>query len=333
MTALTPELKTIGTLIRFFLPRFSEKKFRRINQLTAFLLKGKCRSRNLIYQEESIARSDGGELRICVYRPKERRENVPGLLWMHGGGYAIGLPEQDEGYIRRFIEESGCVVVSPDYRLSAEAPFPAALEDCCTALRWLHEHGAAYGVRSDQLFIGGGSAGGGLTAAVALCARDRGDVAVAFQMPLYPMIDDRLTESSADNDAPVWNSQANELAWKMYLGDRYQTDAVSSYAAPSRETDYAGLPPTFTFVGSVEPFRDETAAYVEALKASGIPVHFKIYEGCFHAFDLIGAWTRVGKDAEAFMMDTFRYARDHYFSGQPCQQDGPESSQAGDDAP
>ena len=133
-------------------------------------------------------------------------------------------------------------------------------------------------MRRDKIFVGGNSAGGGMTAALTLYARDRGEVNIAFQMPLYPMLDDRPTKTSKNNDAPVWNTKSNIAAWKLYLGDDYGTDMVSKYAAPARETDFSGLPPTLTFIGSIDPFLAETKSYVEALRAAGVPVEFRIFE-------------------------------------------------------
>jgi len=273
-------------------------------------------SRMLRYTQQYIIRPDGTKLRICVHTPLKQKENVPGLLWIHGGGYAIGIPEQDKRFIRGFVQASGCVVVTPDYTLSIDKPYPAAMEDCYAALLWLRDNGAAYGMRSDQIFVGGNSAGGGLTAAVTLYARDRGDVKIAFQMPLYPMIDDRPTESSTDNNTPVWNSALNEAAWRLYLGAYYGSSEVPIYAAPGRATNFAGLPPACSFVGSIEPFYDETVAFMENLKKSGVPVHFKIFDNCFHAFDQMCWNTDIAKKATAFLIECFTYAVENYFAAQ-----------------
>ena len=241
---------------------------------------------------------------------------MPGLLWIHGGGYAIGVPEQDFSFIESFVLASGCVVVAPDYTNSTDAPYPAAFNDCYEALLWLKENGKEYGMRSDQIFVGGNSAGGGLCAAVSLKARDTGDVNIAFQMPLYPMLDDRMiTESSQNNDAPIWNTKSNEIAWELYLGEDYKTDNVSKYAAPARETDYSNLPPTLTYVGTIEPFTDETIEYVENLKKAGVEVQFKTFEGCFHAFDLL-SYSSPAKEARKFLIDGFMYAVENYTAPQ-----------------
>jgi len=300
----------------------SSQKFS-LNQIK--LLKFLCRllrgyhSPGMNYKQKYIIRPDGSRLRVCVYTPKKKKENAAGLLWMHGGGYAFGIPEQDGNFISRFLQENTAVVVVPDYTLSLDKPYPAALEDCYTALLWLKENGESYGMRSDQLFIGGNSAGGGLTAALSMYARDKEEAALAFQMPLYPMIDDRLTPSSADNNAPVWNSALNEGAWRLYLGGYYGRDDVPHYAAPARAMNFAGLPPACTFVGSIDPFYDETVTFVNMLKESGTPVHFKTFDGCFHAFEETCLNTNIAKQAVSFLMDSYKFAVQNYFAQQPAQ--------------
>jgi len=283
------------------------------------LLKALCRllrgqhSRTLRYRQEYLVRQDGSKLRLCVYTPLVKKENVPGLLWIHGGGYAIGLPEQDDHFIKQFVEASGCIVVSPDYTLSLDKPYPAAFDDCYAALLWLCKNGAALGMREDQVFVGGNSAGGGLAAAVTLYARDKGEVPVAFQMLVYPMLDDRPTNSSTGNDAPVWDSVSNNASWRLYLDGYYGGDDVPAYAAPARAKNFAGLPPACAFVGDIEPFHDETAAYMENLKKSGVPVHFKVYSGCFHAFVRMCPDANISKDAISFLTESFMYAANNYF--------------------
>lgn len=307
-----PELRFIGNAIRTILPGFTERFFGMANFFLDNFGKGLKLSSKINYEQKFITRDDGSSLRICVYSPKEKKQDVPGLLWIHGGGYAIGIPEQDISFIESFILASGCIVVAPDYINSTDAPFPAAFDDCYLSLLWLSENGEKYGMRTDQIFVGGDSAGGGLCAAVTLKARDTGDVNIAFQMPVYPMLDDRMiTVSSQNNDAPIWNTKSNEVAWKLYLGENYGTDNVSKYTSPARETDYSGLPPTLTYVGTIEPFTDETVEYVNALKAAGVEVHFKLFDGCFHGFDLL-SFTTPAKEARKFLIDGFMYAVENY---------------------
>ena len=271
----------------------------------------------IAFTEKRIPRNDGSKFRVGIFRSKKTQPNVPGVLWLHGGGYALGFPEQVKTRAKRLIEASNCVVIAPDYRLSVEAPYPAALEDGYTALLWMRDHAEELGIRDDQLIVGGDSAGSGLTAALSLYARDMGDVAIAFQMPLYPMLDDRMMSDSAkDNDAPVWNSQSNFNAWKLYLGDLFESSNVPPYAAPARTVDYSNLPPTVTFVGDLEPFRDETVQYVENLRKASVPVEFQVYPGCYHAFDQICPKAEVSLKAVEFLTSSFTYAVEHYFAEQ-----------------
>lgn len=259
-----------------------------------------------------LPRRDGGRQRVLVVRRRaaaDRREHSDApsaaVLWVHGGGYAVGSPEMSVGTARRLVDATGCVVVLPDYRLSAAEPYPAALHDCYDALLWLRDHAAELGARPDQLVVGGESAGGGLTAATCLLARERDEVAVAFQVPLYPMIDDRPTPSSTGSRAPVWSSVTNDAGWDAYLGPLRGSDAVPATAAPAREADLRGLPPVLTFVGDGEPFHDEVVIWTERLRRAGVRVENRVYPGCFHAFDLMAPRARVSREATAFLVDGF----------------------------
>ncbi len=305
-----PELRRAGMVAKWLF-RPSEWFFRLANRLGQ-RTNGQdvpgldCEERRI----ESI--DDGVTVRVRIYRPEGTRGTgpLPGVLFVPGGGYALGTPEAFGPTYQKLIGTRDCVIVSVDYRKSLDAPYPAALNDCYAALLWMKKNAAELGVSEDQLLVVGESAGGGLTAALALMARDRGEVKVAHQMPLYPMIDDRMTtESMRDNDAPLWGARHNRLAWNLYLGG-LTGDAVPKYAAPARETDYAGLPPTTTFVGDLDPFRDETTAYVESLRAAGVPVAFRLFEGCYHGFDLIQPDTTPGREANAFFCEQFAEAVD-----------------------
>ena len=261
----------------------------------------------------------GVRVRVRTYRRPGRSGSagLPGVLFLHGGGYVFGSPEQFAPAYSMLLQTRDCVVVAPDYRKSLEAPYPAAVHDCSGSLLWLKAHAAELGVREDQLLVMGMSAGGGLTAAVSLLARDRGDVRIAHQLPLYPMIDHRMiTDSARDNDAPVWGSRHNRIAWDLYLG-RLAGGEVPKYASPALETDCTGLPPTTTFVGELDPFRDETVAYVDGLRAAGVSVELRRYAGCYHGFDMIRPGAKVSRDANQFVRDRFAYAVDHDFAKQP----------------
>lgn len=311
---ILPELRAAGAL---------SKLFWRVNNDRTLPLLGRI-SRNVRpkfpksvhARTEYMPRRDGTLMRICVVAPKEVSEPLPGMLWFHGGGYAMGTPELDKAYAVALIKAAPCVVVMPDYTLSFEKPYPAALDDGYAALLWMQQNAMPLGIKNDQLFVGGDSAGGGLCAAVCLRARDTGAVNVAFQMPLYPMLDDRMqTASMRDNDAPVWNERKNHYAWKLYLGALFGGD-VPKYAAPARETDYRDLPPAYSFVGTIEPFYDEVKAYFAELQQAGVPAKLDEYEGCYHAFDQLGD-PAASRQAIAAYCAAFQQAAAQYRAKQP----------------
>lgn len=267
-------------------------------------------------------------IRVRIFRPKKVMGELPGFLYLHGGGYMIGKPEMYIDTIKKFIDAKPCVVVAPDYRKALDAPYPAAFDDCFDTLLWMKEHAEQIGIIPERFVVGGHSAGGGLTAAISLKARDTQEVKVAFQLPIYPMIDDRqITQSAVNSDAPAWNSKSNQLGWQEYLkGLKKQNLEIPAYAAPARATNYAGLPPTISIVGELEPFRDETIEYIEKLRDQQIPVAFQVYEGCFHGFDIIVPDSSVSKDAWRFVLDSFSKYMDTYFLNQlPVEPSGPIS--------
>jgi len=275
------------------------------------VLRGK-NIRGLDCGERDIASSNGGPpIRVRIYRPTAAAEPLPVMLYLHGGGYIHGVPEQFGPSIKGFIETEPCIIVAPDYRKAVESPYPAAFNDCYDTLRWIRDHAASIGGRTDGFIVSGHSSGGGLAAAVSLKATDTGEVRIAFQMPLYPMIDDRQnTASAVGNDAPVWDEAANRLAWSRYLDG--VTD-VTPYAAAARCADYTKLPPTITYVGSLDPLRDETTTYVERLRRANIPVEFEVFDGAFHGFDVMVPDAPISKGANRFLMENFRKFARRYF--------------------
>ncbi len=259
-------------------------------------------------------RSGNNKIRVRIFKPLNSTEKLPGMLYIHGGGYLTGIPEFFLDVMKRFIEAKPCVIVSPDYRLALEAPFPAAFDDCYDTLLWLKENSEKIGAIPNNFIVAGHSAGGGLTAAVSLKARDSEDVHIAFQMPIYPMLDDRqLTHAASNTNAPVWNSISNNYAWNQYLKDFKEKNMdIPFYAAAARANDYSKLPPAITLVGDLDLFLDETIVYVENLKNAGIPVEFKLFKGCFHAFDIIVPEAKISKDAWFFLLNSYSDYIDKY---------------------
>ena len=274
--------------------------------------------KDYVVEKKKIA-STGRDIEILILRPLKNarpKSKTPGILWIHGGGYRTGMTEMI--YMSRalnLVKTYGAVVVTPEYRLSHEAPYPAALEDCYAALKYLKEHIEELGINDSQLMVGGESAGGGLTAALCMYTRDKGEINIAYQMPLYPMIDNEDTESSKDNHAPIWNTKKNHSAWKLYLRG-LEGKEVPAYAAPARQTDYSNLPPAYTFVGDIEPFYCETLTYIENLHKAGIEAKVDVYPNRFHAFDMMMPFKKVSKEAIAEFEKQFCYAVKHYFAPQ-----------------
>ena len=260
--------------------------------------------------DQMIDGPDGDPLRVLIYKEKGVEEARPALLWIHGGGYVLGVPEGDDTLCQRFVKEAGAVVVSVDYRLAPEHPYPAPLEDCYTALKWLADEHEQLDIDVTRIGIAGASAGGGLTAALALLAKDRGDVDLVFQMPLYPMIHD-ANDTFSNKEITghfVWNNQLNETGWSMYLGDLKGGD-VPIYAAPARASveQLKGLPRTYTCVGQLDPFRDETLQYVTKLAQAGVDVDFHLYAGAYHGFETLNPHADIANDAISEYVRAVKY--------------------------
>ena len=260
------------------------------------------------FNKISVSRAKAGSVPLLVLKPKNMKPNAPGVLWIHGGGYILGMKEMVfMGRAAALAEKYGAVVVSPGYTLAFNKPYPAAIDDCYEALLWMKWHALSLGIDPKKLMVGGESAGGGLCAALCIMARDRSDVKIAYQMPLYPMIDNFDTESSKNNHGRVWNTRRNHIGWKMYLrGDAKKN--VSPYAAAAREKDYSNLPPAYTFIGDGEPFYSETLEFINNLKKAGIPADVDIYHTNIHAFDMIYPKLDISKQAKAKFEEHFEYA-------------------------
>jgi acetyl esterase/lipase len=227
------------------------------------------------------------DVTVRVFRAQGGRDPAPAIVAMHGGGYVIGSREMDNGLFGRWCPELDVVGVSVEYRLAPETPYPGPLEDCYRALVWTHEHADELGIDRDRIGVAGLSAGAGLAAALAILARDRGEVPVAFQLLDCPMLDDRQqTPSSRLDGLPVWSRRSNEFGWRSYLGARYGSDDVPPTAAPARATDLSGLPPAFVSVGTVDGFRDEDIDYALRLNQAGVPTELHVYPGACHAYQM-----------------------------------------------
>jgi acetyl esterase len=223
-------------------------------------------------------------IRVRLYEPNHRRVNAPCLVYFHGGGFIAGDLDSEHVRCVRLSAQADCVVVSVDYRLAPEHRFPAAVEDCYAALVWAAASADDLGIDLSRVGIGGVSAGGALAAAVALMARDRGGPVVAFQMLMFPVLDDRMeTASMTLVGTPLFDGPGAARMWSSYLDGNRST--ISPYAAPARAEDLHGLPPTYLVTGEFDPLRDEGIAYALRLLAADVSVELHNFAGGFHAFD------------------------------------------------
>ena len=243
------------------------------------------------------ASGEAPELTLRVHRPVASKPTRGCLVWMHGGGLILGSADMDDARFDKWCADRDLVAVSVDYRLAPETPFPGPIDDCYRALGWVHEHAQELGVDPAAIGVGGVSAGGGLAAALALMARDRGELPVAYQLLIYPMLDDRQITDSSQWDAPVWPAAANTYGWGCYLGAEKGTAEVPPYAAAARATELGELPPTLITVGSADGFLDENVDYALRLNAAGVPTELHVYPGATHGFELIAPDSSVSRRA------------------------------------
>ncbi|QEO08922.1 alpha/beta hydrolase [Protaetiibacter larvae] len=224
--------------------------------------------------------------RVRIYRPVRQRTDAV-LLWVHGGGFVIGSPRQDERHCSETAAELGMVVVSAHYRLAPEHPFPAGLDDVTAAWQWLQAEAATLGVDPARVIVGGESAGGGLAACAVQRLRDQSPVQPIGQWLFCPMLDDRTAADRALDavEHPVWNNTSNRVGWTAYLGQAPGAAALPSYAVAARRDDLTGLPPSWLSVGDIELFSAEVRDYARRLEASGVPVVLDLVAGGPHGFE------------------------------------------------
>jgi acetyl esterase/lipase len=237
---------------------------------------------------------------VRIYRRAERTaHDVPGIVWMHGGGYVLGSYDLDQPFLDGLVAATGCVAVSVDYRLAPETPFPGPVDDCFAALEHVRHAAGELGVDAARLAVGGASAGAGLAAACVLRARDEG-LALVHQHLIYPMIDDRqATPSSRWDLLAIWSREMNAFAWQSYLGDLHGTDDVPAYAAPARAQDLARLAPAYVHVGGLDGFLHEDVDYAARLLAAGVSVELHVLPLVPHGFDQVAPDAAVTATANA----------------------------------
>ena len=238
----------------------------------------------LITDRQVPGPAENPDINVRLYQRKDLPKPAAALYWIHGGGMVMGSVEMNDPYCSNIADELNVLVVSVEYRLAPENPFPAPLEDCYAGLLWLWQAQEELGLDPTRIAVGGASAGGGLAAGIALAARDRGEIPLCYQQLVYPMLDDRNTtrSSHAVQDSRTWNREANLAGWNAYLAGNAGKEDVSPYAAPARATALEGLPPAYINVGDLDLFVDEDVAYARAMADAGVPVELHIYPGAYH---------------------------------------------------
>lgn len=267
-------------------------------------------SPRLVIENRTVPASAGHGIPVRVYLPHGKLAGAPLVFFMHGGGMVMGSLDGGDPLAARLGEELGAVVVSVDYRLAPEHPYPAGLDDCMDALRWAAAHAERLGADPRRLVVFGGSAGGGLALATALRARDEDGPRPLLVMAPYPMIDPTDASDSARRlpDLGTWDRANNAEAWRWYLGGH----PADGYAAPALAADLAGLPATFIDIGTEDIFLDESIDFAQRLAAAGVPTELHVYPGAYHASEDLAPEAPLSRTILATRTAALRRALDHY---------------------
>lgn len=250
-------------------------------------------SGSVTYEERLIPAPDAApDVRVILFQPPKAKKTTSAILYVHGGGMIAGTPDMQAGMLNRLALETNTLVVSVDYRLAPETPFPGGLEDVYTALVWLHKQAKELEIDPDRIMIMGDSGGGCLAAATALLARDRGKVKLHAQVLIYPMLDLRTGGPNAPSDDPttgefVWTRAQNQHAWSAVRGKLAADDPRFGYLSPAFMQDLSGLPATFMITGALDLFRDEDITFAQRLWKAAVPTELVVYANAVHAFDLL----------------------------------------------
>lgn len=261
--------------------------------------------------DHDVLGSEGAPtVKVRTYRATGVSGAQPAIYWIHGGGYLAGTYDGANDTCSEWAADLAATVASPDYRLAPEHPYPAPIEDCYAGLKWLISNADSLGIDPNRVIIGGGSAGGGLAAALALLVRDRGEFSVTHQVLIYPMVDDTRSTPSSQWTTWGWTPESNNVGWRAYLGDLFDTGDIPPYAAPTRATDLSGLPPAYISVGTLDIFLDEDIDYARRLIEAGVPTELKLYPGGPHGFDTprLNRNAELGQRAAADRKDYLRRA-------------------------
>ena len=249
---------------------------------------------NVITEDRTVPGAEGSpDIGVRIFRPAGATGVLPGIYHIHGGGMVQGNIDGENPIAAMLCETVNSVIVSVEYRLAPENPYPAAVEDCYAGLVWMAQNAEQLGFDAERLAVYGGSAGGGLAIATALTSRDQGGPPICFMVPVYPMIDDRNETASSHEitDIGIWDRDCNREAWDWYLGGQ----PADGYAAPARVDDLSGLPPAFIDVGEIDLFRDEDIDFAARLIQAGVPTELHVYPGAYHGSELIAPEAGLSK--------------------------------------
>ncbi len=307
-----PELAAaLEPLARFLTPSITPEMLPRLRAASAPSVPDEELRRGGAFTVEELSvpgPAGAPQVGLLVCRPTATATPAAVVYHLHGGGMILGDNRAGVAEILDWAEALHLVVVSVEYRLAPEHPHPAPVEDCYAGLLWTAAHAGELGVASGRVVLAGTSAGGGLAAATALLARDRGGPALAGQLLMCPMLDDRGGTPSTVQMAGlgVWDGTSNRTGWAALLGDGVGGPDVSPYAAPARADDLAGLPPAFVDVGSAETFRDEDIDYATRLLRAGVQTELHVWPGGFHGFTLFAPQARISQECAAARLNWLR---------------------------
>jgi len=299
--AFDPDFESLIPMLPAISDLSSLDKIREVRSNTAALTVA-APDREDVHKEDRLIPGPVGapEVPIRIYRPRRASEaSRPAVVEIHGGGFVMGSIEMMDAWCQRVAAEIDAVVVSVEYRLAPEDPYPAGLEDCYAALSYTAANAAQLNVDPSRIAIAGQSAGGGLAAATTLLARDRGGPALCFQLLEIPELDDRLDTPSmrAFDDTPLWNRPNAVWSWRHYLGSDHGGD-VSAFAAPARAEDLENLPAAYISTMEFDPLRDEGILYALRLLQAGVSVELHSYPGTFHGSALLATATVSKRGAD-----------------------------------